>query len=378
MADSDYIGTSFEDELNFIEVNAETILSRLVEKFQIYTGDVLNPADERRIFLQGLAYVLADEANHINETGRGNLLKYANGQEIDALGDLFQNSRLEAERATVEMQITFSESFSNDITVPAGTRVTADGIRMFALDEDVVLEARAEILTKTVKATATKAGADHNDFVIGQINRIVDTSPYVYTVSNTTTSIGGTDPEDDDSYKERLRLAPFTFAVAGPSESYRAIALSVSNRIADVHPYSPSAGVVDIVVVYQNGEIPNEDDELLQEILEACSDRNKRPLTDLVRVTPAEAVNVNIDVKYYIPNNDMSVVPSVMEAVEVYKKWQTEKIGRTINPDYLRTLMVMAGAARVEITAPVDMNLEEYQIAAIGTTNVTYAGSIKL
>lgn len=366
------------DELNFVEIDAEVILGRLIERFESYTGSVLPPGDERRIFLYGLALVLVDEANHINETGKGNLIRYASGGEIDAIGELFQSPRLEAEKSTVTMKITFSESMGYDITLAKGTRVTADGTHLFAIDEDVILEANSTTLERVVTATATEAGADYNDFAIGQINRIVDTNPYVYSVSNIITSSGGTDIEDDESYKERLRLSPFTFSVAGPAEAYRAIALSVSNQIGDVHVYSPEAGVVEIVVVYQNGDVPNADDELMQEILTACSDKNVRPLTDKVQVVPVTPVDVSIEAKYYIPNDDMSVVPSIMQALEEYKVWQSEQIGRSINPDYLQMLLMKAGAARVEITSPAYQELAENQIANITSTSLTYSGSISM
>lgn len=369
---------TIEKELDFIEVDAEVILGRLVERFEEYTGNVLHPGDERRIFLQGLAYVLADEANHINETGKGNLIRYASGNEVDAIGDLFQSPRLEAEYATVTMRITFSESMDYDLILPKGTRVTADGTYLFALDEDVVLEANSETKERIVTATATEAGASYNGFAIGQINRIVDTNPYVYMVANTTSSSGGTDLEDDEAYKERLRLSPFKFAVAGPSESYRAIALAVSNQIGDVHVYSPDPGVVEIVVVYHDGGIPNPDDEILQEILTACSDKNVRPLTDFVQVVPATPVDISVSVKYYIPNNDLSVMPNIIQAMEDYKQWQTEQIGRSVNPDYLRKLLMNAGAARVEITSPEYQDLAENQIANITSTNLTYSGSVTM
>lgn len=366
------------EELNFIETDAEVILGRLIERFEEYTGSVLHPGDERRMFLHGLALVLTDEANHINETGKGNLIRYATEEELDAIGELFQSPRLEAEHATVTMRISFSESMDYDLTIPKGTRVTADGTHLFAIDNDVVLEANASNLERVVSATATEAGADYNDFAIGQINRIVDTNPYVYAVANTTTSKGGTDIEDDESYKERLRIAPFTFSVAGPAESYRAIALAVSNQIGDVHVYSPSAGVVEIVVVYQDGEVPNANDEVLQEVLTACSDKSVRPLTDYVQVVPVIPVEVSVSVSYYIPNNDLSVVPNIVQAVEDYKAWQSQQIGRSINPDYLKMLLMNAGAARVEIAEPTHQTLAENQIAKITSTNLTYSGSISM
>ena len=367
-----------QEELDFIEVDAEVILGRVIERFEYYTDSVLNPANEKRMFLHGIALVLADEANHINETGKGNLLRYASGEEVDAIADLFQNPRLEAEKAKVTMQITFSESMEYDLTLSKGTRVTADGTHLFAIDEDVILEANSSDLVRTVTATATEAGAEYNGFSIGQINRIVDTNPYVFAVANIDTSSGGTDIEDDESYKERLRIAPFKFSVAGPAESYRAIALSVSNQIGDVYVYSPSAGVVEIVVVYQNGEVPSADDEIMQKILTACSDRNVRPLTDKVQVVPVTPVDVSIEASYYIPNNDLSVTSNIMQALEDYKVWQCEKIGRAVNPDELRKRLMNAGAARVEIASPTHQDLNENEIANITNTSLAFSGSVSI
>ena len=367
-----------EDEIEFIEVDSEVILNRLIEKFEYYLGETLYPGDERRIFLQGIAYVLADEANHINETGRGNLIKYATGNEIDAIAQLFSNTRLPAEHSKVEIQFTLSSGVSTEVVVPAGTRVTPDGIYLFATNENIVFEAGTKELTRIVEATAVSAGADYNGFVAGQINRIVDANPYIKSVVNTTESAGGTDIETDEEFKERLQISPFSFAVAGPSESYRSIAMGVSNTIGDVHVYSPEAGVVEIAVIFDSGDVPDEDDEILGEIHKACSDRNVRPLTDFVRVVPAEVVSIDVDVSYFVANNDVTVIPAIVEAIEEYKEWQTAKIGRSINPDYLRKLLMEAGAAKVDVVSPAYRELEENQVAQIENTTFNYKGSITM
>lgn len=379
MAD-EYINedVELEAEINFIEVDSEKILNRLIERFEFYLGTSLHAGDERRIFLQGIAYVLADMANHINETGRGNLSKYATGDEIDAIAQLFANSRLPAEYSKVEIQFTLSSGVNQEVVVPAGTRVTPDGIYLFATDTDIIFPAGTTELTQTVEATAVNAGAKYNGFIAGQINRIVDENPYIKSVVNTTTSAGGTDVESDEEFKERLQISPFSFAVAGPSNSYRSTALGVSNIIGDVCVYSPTAGVVEIAVLLDGGEIPEADDEIMTEILEACSARTVRPLTDFVRVVPAESVSADLKVNYFVANNDTTVIPAIVEAIEEYKRWQTAKIGRDINPDYLRKLLMEAGAAKVDVVSPVYTELEENQVAKIVNTSFTYSGSITM
>lgn len=380
MADEIVSSLEFPEEINFIEVNAETIEKNSLDYFEEYTKEKLYPGDDRRMFAQGIIYLLAVVQNYINETGRGNMLAYAEGGQLDSIGQLFKNSRLAATHAKTTMQITLAAAQDKDVVIPAGTRVTNDGTYIFVLDEAVVFPAKTEELVQEVGATAIEPGEAYNDLVPGQINKIVDSKygAYVAKVENIEKTDFGTDTEDDESYRERLQIAPFTFSVAGPSEAYRAVAMGVSNTIQDANPYSPSAGVVEIPIVLVGGVLPEADDEILTEVYNACSEKSVRPLTDKVQVVPAVGVETNINVKYYVKNNDMSVVADIMAAVEAYKEWQTGKIKRDIVPDELLGLMREAGAARVEITEPVYQALAENEVAQIIDTNVTFGGSINV
>lgn len=371
--------SNIADEINFVDTDAEVINADLVSKFEEYLGEPLAKGDERRIFLQGFAYVLADQLNHINETGRSNLLRYAIGNELDELGDsFFRNARLDAKFASVTMRFTLSSSQSQSVVIPKGTRVTPDGEIFFATDEEIVFGANTVELSKDVTATATEAGSIHNDCEVGAINILVDTNAYVAKVENITVSGGGSDEETDDEYRNRLRESPFSFSVAGPANAYRSIAMSVSGDVADVSVHSPSAGVVEISVVKDGGELPSDDDELLGMIEEACSAKNVRPLTDYVRVVPATGVSINISLTYYVANGDASKMAAIENAVNDYTAWQVEKIGRDINPDKLSNLLFAAGAARVVIAEPAYQALAENEIAQIGTVTVNYGGSITM
>lgn len=370
--------SNLADEINFVETDAEVINADLVSKFEEYLGESLALGDERRIFLQGFAYAFADQLNHINETGRSNLLKYAEEEELDAIGDLFHNPRGTAKYAVVTLRFTLSTAPSQNVVIPKGTRVTPDGQIFFATDEQITFGANTIETSKEVTATATVAGSSHNDFPIGTINILVDTNPYVSTVENITVSGGGGDKETNDEYRERLRESPFSFSVAGPANAYKAIAMAVSSDVADVAVYSPSAGVVELAVIKDNGEIPTDDDELLNMILDACSAKETRPLTDNVRAVPATAVPVNINVTYYIANGDTSKKSAIEAAVEEYKVWQTAKIGRAILPDELNSLMRAAGAGRVDIVEPAYQSLSEGEVAQFRTVTVNYGGSVTI
>ena len=65
---------------------------------------------------------------------------------------------------------------------------------------------------------------------------------------------------------------------------------------------------------------------------------------------------------------------AVGEAIENYKVWQTDKIGRDINPDEITARLMAAGVKRAVITEPVFKELEDWQIASLGTVTVNYGG----
>lgn len=370
--------TNIAPEIDFIETDASVLSADLVSRFEDFTGEKLYEGDERRIFLQGFAYVLTDIMIHINETGRENLLQYATDTKLDALGELYGNSRLAATYAKTTIRFHLATSPDSSVIVPKGTRVTADGSLFFATDAQIIFPAKTTTLQLDVGATATTAGAAGNEIEVGDIDSLVDGVPYISSVENITVTSGGSDTESDEDYRERLKLSPFSFSVAGPSNAYKMIALSVSNDVGDVSVYSPSAGVVEIAVIKEGGIVPTAEDELLDEILAACSAKDRRPLTDKVQVVPATAVNTTINARYYVSSENLSKVADIEAAVDEYKTWQTEKIGRDINPDQLKKLMMDAGAARVDITTPTYVSMSEKQVAVITSTSVNYGGTVNV
>lgn len=78
---------------------------------------------------------------------------------------------------------------------------------------------------------------------------LVDGVNYVATVANTTESGGGADVEDDDSLRERIRMAPLAFSTAGPAGAYEYFAMSADPSVGDVYVVRLSPGVVGIYVV---------------------------------------------------------------------------------------------------------------------------------
>jgi len=365
--------------IRFVETDAEKIANEMIAAFQQATGQVLYPGDPRRIFLLQFVPLLVAAKNDINNTGNQNLLPFANGEALDALGALLGVSRLPAQKARTTLRFTLSSVRLTDVLVPKGTRVTPDGEAFFATIMDLVIPAGSTF--GDVVAESTEGGARYNGLAAGQINNIVDPIPYVASASNLDTTSGGSDEETDDAYRERIRLAPSSFSTAGPMDAYIFHAKSADVNIADVAVVSLNPCEVDIYVLLKGGQIP--DQGVLDKVSVAVNDKTVRPLTDLVNVKPAEPATYDVDVTYYISTDRANEVPAIRQAIEGpggavdrYIDWQQSRLGRPILPDELLARMYQAGAARIVITNPVYTVIDPHEIAKVGTKSITYGGLI--
>ena len=131
-------------------------------------------------------------------------------------------------------------------------------------------------------------------------------------------------------------------------------------------------GRVKIVPLLEGGKIP--DEALLEKILETVNAKDIRPMTDLVSAVAPEPVTYDIELVYYTtPTTEAEVVANVeyaAGAIARYNEWQTTALGRDINPDKLRALILcphwqegLTGAIRVDIVQPQHMTVEDAQVA---------------
>lgn len=131
-------------------------------------------------------------------------------------------------------------------------------------------------------------------------------------------------------------------------------------------------GRVKIVPICAGGEIPDED--ILADVLAACSADDVRPLTDLVQVEAPKTHQYDIELEYWTNKaNESEVVENVEGsggAIDQYIYWQGSSLDQDINPDYLRKLILcphweegLAGATRVNIVKPVYTELPSTTVA---------------
>ncbi|MCL2636973.1 MAG: baseplate J/gp47 family protein [Oscillospiraceae bacterium] len=362
-------------DVNFVDINTETLLNAVISAAEVFLDRTLFPADPVRQLLTWLVDIIVHERVLIDTAAKQNLARYAEGDYLDSLADMFRDvQRLQPQAARTTLRFFISAQQNSAVTIEAGTRVSVNGEITFATTETATIPINE--MSVEVPAVCLTTGIIGNGFTAGQISQIVDLFPMFERVENITTSEGGAELESDDSLYDRYRLSLKTFSTAGPEAAYEYHTKSASARIADAKAYTPSPGRVDIRFILSDGEFP--DEEMKQLVLKTVSAADTRPLTDFVTVNAPDVINFDIDLTYFIPRtreNSAAVIQRDVEAaIEQYKSWQTQTMGRDINPDELTALIRGAGAKRAEIRSPAFTVVDRRAVAVLQVENVIYGG----
>lgn len=368
-------------EISFIgDTTLDGMMGEMVNdftnKYEELTGEkiTLPRADPNRLILYASALQIYQAFVDIDKAGKMNYLKYTSGYYLDDLCAMKGIKRSQGSAAQVMLRFTLSAEQTSAVTIPMGTRATDGNENYFFTTE--VAEIPIGGMTVDVPAECASTGVESNDIEIGEIKILVDYVPYVASVENVTKTQGGSGVEDDDPLKERFYLAPSGYSVAGSKDAYTYWTKTYNTGIADVLVDSPDPCEVDVCVLLEGGQIPEE--LFLEGLEEYLRDKNIRPLTDRVTVHAPGEQEYSIQVTYYIARSNMSnavaIQSKVEQAVENYIAWQSEKIGRDINPDVLIQNMIAAGAKRVGVGSPTYQVVADDEVAHLSGKEVTYGG----
>ncbi|EHP5534341.1 baseplate J/gp47 family protein, partial [Escherichia coli] len=207
-------------EPDFIELDADKITAEMIAKYEADTGKTLYPAQAERLLIDLWAYREMLVRVAVQEAAKLNLVAFSREPMIDYLGELVGVYRLPAQPATTTLQFSVDEALAIDVLIPAGTRVSASDSVIFATDTDVVLKAGLQLVN--APATCTEPGTSGNGWQPAQVSQLLDEIDNVdLLVTNLTASTGGSEQEDNDRLRERIRLAPESFTNAGSRGAYR-------------------------------------------------------------------------------------------------------------------------------------------------------------
>lgn len=373
---SDFPEVSFIDNMSLEDIQ-EFYLDAMRESYRELTGKelVMKEADPMRLIAYADCLLLYQVVQYADRAGKMSLLKYSFGDYLENIGALKGIERLQGAAAMTKLCFTLSMERNNVVVIPAGTRVTGgDGMYFETLD---ILEIPAGELSGEVNAACKEIEIKGNGYRPGELKVLVDPIPYVDKVENLTVTEGGADLETDENLAERIYLAPSSWSTAGPDDAYKYWVKTFDAAITDVRVESEVPGVVEIYFILQGGQLP--DEAMTEELALFLQDEDIRPLTDRVVVQAPEVQEYGVDLVYFINESDRMRAASIQEnvrtAVEGYIAWQREKIGRDINPDQLRKMIISAGAKRVNINEPDFRRITRSSIALLaGEAKVLYGG----
>ena len=384
---------SRNSQYQFVSTDTKKLEAALIAAYEKITKTTVRPASPEKLFIQWVTNIIIQERVLTNYTGNQNIPSRAEGENLDALSELFYvTTRPDAEPAVCTVRFYISEAQNTAILVPAGTRVTDASRTLFWETTEDAYVAIGETHVD-VRVRCQTPGTIGNDYAAGQLNTIVDVYDYYSGCENITASDSGSDRLDDDAFYELMRASMDGYSTAGPTGGYIYHAKRVSSEIADVVTNAPAPCYVRIYVLMNDGTIAGE--ELKIAVEEACSQDKVRPQTDYVKAKDPAAVPYDIDLTYYLPSHSnvsaATFEAAVADAVERYKVWQGTKLGRDINPSKLYEFLMATGIKRVEIRKPVFTKLRDGklplgviydlddpttvpQVATIGNTSIVNGG----
>ena len=235
-----------DSEVQFVDPDIDVIIAELTTQYELTVGRTVQPSSPEKLFISWVADALMQANVGINYAANQNIPSRAEGENLDALGELFfDKDRPEATAASVTMRFHISEAQNTTILIPAGTRVSpASGTPIFETESDASIAIGSTYVD--VHCSCQTEGKDGNGYTSGQINNLIDPFTYYEACENITESAGGTDVATDDEYYDLMVASEDAYSVAGATGAYEYWAKSVSTDIADVIVTSPSAGCVNI------------------------------------------------------------------------------------------------------------------------------------
>lgn len=226
-------------EYQFLSTDTAALESLMIAAYEKLMGVSVKPASPDMLFIKWVASIILQERVKCNYVGNQNIPSRAEGENLDALGELFYVAdRPDAQAAVCVMRFHISEAQGTAILVPAGTRVTDISATLYW---ETVQDAYIAIgdTYVDVQVRCQTVGTEGNGYAIGQINTIVDLYDYYSACENITVSDEGADRASDEEYYEIMRASMDAYSTAGAAGAYEYHAKKVSTEIADVKAVRP-------------------------------------------------------------------------------------------------------------------------------------------
>ena len=317
--------------------------------------------DNVMLVLRAFSYRELYLREYFNSLSKAFFLSTATGSDLDNLSEtLYGLYRLKGAKPYADMEFSLTSALSYDVLIPTGFELTdTTGSHFAKLLEDVIIKAGEISAVGVIELQEEIASIS--------VKTEIQVSPLPYVqVKQLGDFVNGSNPENDEDFKERIRVSFANKSTAGSVLTYKSFALSADERIKEVKVLSPSAGIVD--VVYYSSEA----DEIMQERIENTLNADDvRPLTDLVQVKPVNKINFDVTGEITIKSGvDVSSV--YLSAINNLQNLSF-KISEDVSIARIIDSLMVVGVVDVSLTAPTaNIVIDDYSIAILNSVNISY------
>lgn len=308
----------------FVERDPDIIMAESKAQLEQLLGREIQPAQVEQLILNSVVYREILLMNRFNAGLRQTLFQFATAPVLDYIAELVAVERLPAARAGCMVRFALVAGHGA-VIIPEGTRVSSiDGAAIFRTVADVIVT--PEAITVNASVLADNPGRQSNGYAPGTISKILDPLAFVSQVENIDTTGGGSDIESDEQLRERIKLAPSQYSSAGSRASYLFYAKSANALITDVAVISPIPGTVMIVPLTDADQPPA---QVIEDVYNACSPEDRRPLTDTVMVVAPirKDYAITVDVVLYEGVDAKKAQADIVAILERYAAGQRAKLG---------------------------------------------------
>lgn len=358
------------DDMHYVTFSPDDTWRDMMMAYIDAGGDILYPGDEKEILLRGVLAFVVQLLGTVDTGIKMSKIRFAVDEYLDIIGEDKFFERIPAQASQCTVEIAFNDRGVPQ-TIEAGTTMTADGVRVFALEDDIRYQGIAETITARVRCTET--GECGNCIVSGTAMRMLQSHYIIDSIVAVSDASGGQDQEDDETYRERMRTYGNYNTTTGTKYQYESKAKAVSSDILDARALRISGGVVGVYLLLRDGA---DAEQMQADVTAAMLPDNVRTLTDQLEVHMAAEIPYTLEV-HYTAEDWQDIGDAVLQAVDEYQAWQDRCIGRAFNPDKLKAKLYNAGASRVYFASSSSFNGGDVAFTAINS-NERCKGKITL
>lgn len=335
---------------DFLELDGGAVVAAIKADYEAITGKFVQPGQAEMLIINALANREMVLRYQMQSTAEQQYVPFSTGIGLDNLGEFFGVYRLAPSPSQCTIRFVLVPDHTG-VSIPEGLRVaTSDGKAVFITKQPTnVLAGTTQV---DIEAYCSVLGTIGNGYAAGVVKNILDPQSYLVSAANLATTTGGGDEEGDEALRARIRLAPSSFSVAGPTGAYKFHALAANVNVIDVAVTSPTPGTVEVFPLVGGGVVTPV--EILNDVEEALNAETVRPLCDTVIVTSPTVVDYDIEVDLVVfTNADQTAITDAVElALADYAAERATHLGGDIVLEKIIQLCMIDGVYSVSVVSP--------------------------